>query len=197
MASARLRKAFRYPDDSGDDTVREELDEEEQERVIRHLQIQNEKRNSEYTIIFATIPLLSSIIFIPSLLSSASVGVFVRFLLLLSIGSLLATAYTMKYIPPQRPDPKGKRPMRNPDLMTHVRKYAVPVNTAVCVLLALVYLFSSNTGLSSIQPVAYLVPPSLRAGYLALLATILVVRQVMVSVDLKTLEDLRYDYKGA
>jgi hypothetical protein len=28
MASARLRKAFRYPDDSGDDDAREELDEE-------------------------------------------------------------------------------------------------------------------------------------------------------------------------
>lgn len=28
MESARLRKAFRYPDDSGDDIAREELDEE-------------------------------------------------------------------------------------------------------------------------------------------------------------------------
>lgn len=28
MASARLRKAFRYPDDSGDDIAREELDDE-------------------------------------------------------------------------------------------------------------------------------------------------------------------------
>lgn len=37
-------------------------------------------------------------------------------------------------------------------------------------------------------------------GYLcltALLTVILIVRQVMASVDLKTLEDLRYDYKGA
>lgn len=28
MTSTRLRKAFRYPDDSGDDIAREELDEE-------------------------------------------------------------------------------------------------------------------------------------------------------------------------
>jgi hypothetical protein len=31
----------------------------------------------------------------------------------------------------------------------------------------------------------------------ALLTVILIVRQVMASVDLEALEDLRYDYKGA
>jgi hypothetical protein len=51
MATTRLRKAFRYPDDSGDDEQgREELDEEEQDVVIRQLQAQNDKRNSEYTV---------------------------------------------------------------------------------------------------------------------------------------------------
>ncbi|GIJ82478.1 hypothetical protein Asppvi_000986 [Aspergillus pseudoviridinutans] len=51
MATTRLRKAFRYPDDSGDDEQgREELDEEEQDLVIRQLQAKNDKRNSEYTV---------------------------------------------------------------------------------------------------------------------------------------------------
>ncbi|GKZ47895.1 hypothetical protein AbraIFM66951_011470 [Aspergillus brasiliensis] len=51
MATARLRRAFRYPDDSGDDEhSREELDEEEQERVIEQLKSLNEKRNSEYSV---------------------------------------------------------------------------------------------------------------------------------------------------
>jgi hypothetical protein len=68
MESARLRKAFRYPDDSGDDIAREELDEEgplkpcppkdcssdvlflEQERVIKNLKIQNEERDSQYSV---------------------------------------------------------------------------------------------------------------------------------------------------
>ena len=49
MAAVRLRKAFRYPEDS-DDNSREELDEEEQERVIRQLQLQNDARNSQYNV---------------------------------------------------------------------------------------------------------------------------------------------------
>ncbi|KAL4783238.1 hypothetical protein BJX76DRAFT_260575 [Aspergillus varians] len=189
MASARLRKAFRYPNDSGDDDAREELDEEEQERVIKHLKTQNEKRDSQYSLIFAAIPLLSTTVFAPSLLSVAGVALYVRFLSLISIVSLLATAYTIKYVPPQRPDPKGKRPIRTPDLATHVRRYIIPGNAGICALLGLVYLFSSGTS-SGLQTVAYLVPA-------ALFTTILSVRQVMVSVDLKPLEDLRYEYKGA
>ncbi|KAL2819941.1 hypothetical protein BDW59DRAFT_119420 [Aspergillus cavernicola] len=189
MASARLRKAFRYPDDSGEDAAREELDEEEQERVIRHLQLQSEKRDSQYSTVFAAIPLLLTMVFLPSLLSPAALGFFTRFFNLLSITSLLATAYTMKYVPPQRPDPKGKRPMRNPDLMMHVRRFIIPGNSMACVLLGLGYLFSSEA-VAGIQPTAYLVPA-------ALLVAILTVRQVMVSVDLKPLEDLRYEFKGA
>ncbi|EBA27396.1 uncharacterized protein AFUA_4G05985 [Aspergillus fumigatus Af293] len=51
MSTTRLRKAFRYPDDSGDDEQgREELDEEEQDVVIRQLQAENDQRNSEYTV---------------------------------------------------------------------------------------------------------------------------------------------------
>lgn len=48
MAAVRLRKAFRYPEESDDD--REELDEEEQERVIQQLQQQNESRNAQYSV---------------------------------------------------------------------------------------------------------------------------------------------------
>lgn len=48
MAALRLRKAFRYPEDSDDE--REELDEEEQERVIQQLQHQNDARNAQYSV---------------------------------------------------------------------------------------------------------------------------------------------------
>lgn len=48
MAAIRLRKAFRYPEDSDED--REELDEEEQEQVIQQLQRQNETRNAQYSV---------------------------------------------------------------------------------------------------------------------------------------------------
>lgn len=48
MAAVRLRKAFRYPDES--EGEREELDEEEQERVIEQLQRQNDARNAQYSV---------------------------------------------------------------------------------------------------------------------------------------------------
>lgn len=71
MATTRLRKAFRYPEDSdNEEHEREELDEEgtlsllyintseraltkptEQERVVEQLQRQNNQRNSQYSVI--------------------------------------------------------------------------------------------------------------------------------------------------
>lgn len=48
MATVRLRKAFRYPEDSEED--RQELDEEEQEEVIQQLQRQNDARNSQFSV---------------------------------------------------------------------------------------------------------------------------------------------------
>jgi hypothetical protein len=47
MAAVRLRKAFRYPEESDE---REELDEEEQEKVIEQLQSQNDARNAQYSV---------------------------------------------------------------------------------------------------------------------------------------------------
>jgi len=47
MAAVRLRKAFQYPEESDE---REELDEEEQERVIEQLQSQNDARNAQYSV---------------------------------------------------------------------------------------------------------------------------------------------------
>lgn len=48
MAAVRLRKAFRYPEES--EGEREELDEEQQERVIEQLQRQNDARNAQYSV---------------------------------------------------------------------------------------------------------------------------------------------------
>ncbi|OJJ71488.1 hypothetical protein ASPBRDRAFT_126880 [Aspergillus brasiliensis CBS 101740] len=192
MATARLRRAFRYPDDSGDDEhSREELDEEaEQERVIEQLKSLNEKRNSEYSIVFAAIPLFSSFAFIAPILSGSS-SLSERCLSLLGVLSLLVTAYIMKYLPLERPDPKGKRPMTTPHGMASIQRCILPVNAAICVLLALVYASQPRAQSSlEIQPVTYLVPG-------AMFAAVLVARKVMLSVDLRTLENLRYEYKGA
>lgn len=50
MAAVRLRKAFHYPEDSDNENERDELDEEEQERVIEQLQRQNDARNAQYNV---------------------------------------------------------------------------------------------------------------------------------------------------
>ncbi|OOF97668.1 hypothetical protein ASPCADRAFT_504798 [Aspergillus carbonarius ITEM 5010] len=191
MASARLRRAFRYPNDSGDDELdREDLDEEEQERVIDRLKALNEKRNSEYSIIFAAIPLCSSYAFCASILSGSS-GLYERCLSLLSIFSLLATAYAMRYFPLQPSGPEGKRPVTRSNNIVGIQQYLLPLNAAICVLLALIYASQSITeSRLDIQPITYLVPG-------AMFATVLVARKIMLSVNLKALEDLRYEYKGA
>lgn len=50
MAAVRLRKVFHYPEDSDHENDREELDEQEQERVIEQLQRQNDARNAHYNV---------------------------------------------------------------------------------------------------------------------------------------------------
>ncbi|KOC11329.1 hypothetical protein AFLA70_126g002421 [Aspergillus flavus AF70] len=186
MAAARLRKAFRYPDNLGDgEHEREELDEEEQELVIEHLRAQNDKRDAEYTVTFAAIPLLSVSIFIPSVFQQDS-GLQERFLSFLGILSLISTAYIMMHF---RSDPKGKGSMRSSGILTHIRKFLLPINTAICGLLLVVWLFSLVEPPSDRQPKAYIVPGGM-------LAIIMLARKVMLSVDLKHLEDLRYGYKG-
>ncbi|KAE8385071.1 hypothetical protein BDV23DRAFT_165623 [Aspergillus alliaceus] len=191
MAAARLRKAFHYPEDSDDDKhEREELDEEEQESVIERLRAQNDKRDAEYSILFAIIPLLSVSMFIPSVCSRSS-DMQERLLSFLSTLSLIATAYIMKSFPLQNPDPKGKRPIQSPGFLALFQKLLLPINTAACSLLLLVYIFSSPVQSSfSKQPTTYIVPG-------AMLAIIMLARKIMVSIDLKHLEDLQYRYKGA
>ncbi|KAJ5144111.1 uncharacterized protein N7515_002898 [Penicillium bovifimosum] len=182
MAAVRLRKAFRYPEESNE---REELDEEEQERVIEHLQKQNDARNAQYSIIFTALPLVAATVFVGPVFTAS--GQAERLFALLGLVSLLTTGYIMRCSPLQR-DRKGKRAMTvHNERIARVHAALVPGNGVVCVLLGLVY-FSGSTG--RIQPVLYLIPG-------VMLVSILLARSVMLSVDLASLKDLQYEYKGA
>ncbi|CAG8380040.1 unnamed protein product [Penicillium salamii] len=180
--AVRLRKVFQYPEESDG---REELDEEEQEQVIEQLQSQNDTRNAQYSVIFTALPLLAALVFVPSVLSASSQ--LERLFSLLSLLSLGTTAYIMRCSPLQ--DRKGKKPMNaQNERIARLHAALVPGDGAVSLLLALVYL---STGSSySIRSVLYLIPG-------AMLATILLAQNVMRSVDLTSLKDLQYDYKGA
>ncbi|KAJ5718098.1 hypothetical protein N7488_003744 [Penicillium malachiteum] len=183
MAAVRLRKAFRYPEDS-DENEREELDEEEQERVIEQLQRQNDARNAQYYIIFTALPLLSITAFISPLWNASVLD---RLCSLLGILSLLGTAYVMREFP-LHPDRKGKKPLSVDDeRLTLVRNSLIPVNTGLCALLGLYFFFGAG---STHWPAVYLVPG-------AMLGAILLAKEVMREVDLSALKDLQYDYKGA
>ncbi|PYH97755.1 hypothetical protein BO71DRAFT_317908 [Aspergillus ellipticus CBS 707.79] len=191
MASIRLRKAFHYPNDSDDDEhSREELDEEEQDRMIDQLKMLNNRRNSKYSVFFAAIPFLSSFTNVPPILSESS-SLCERCLSFVSILSLLATAYTMKFLPFHRPDSRGKIPIMAVDARTRVQWCLLPMNAIICTLLALTYALCPRAeSWLIIQPITYLVPG-------AMFVAVLIARKVMLSVDLKELEDLRYTYKGA
>ncbi|KAL1983560.1 hypothetical protein VTN96DRAFT_10220 [Rasamsonia emersonii] len=193
MAAARLRKTFRYPDDSEQEPEgREELDEEEQERLIKELQVENDKQNSRYHLAFTILPLITTIAYVPSILSPAATA-FQRFSSILCILSLLATACFMRYVPLQRPSRKDREPFRDigPESLVIARKYLTSLNTAVCAFLSLVFWsMSGNRDQDQLWPVLYLVPG-------AVLGIVVMARRMMLDVDIGQLEELRYEYKGA
>ncbi|GLI80150.1 hypothetical protein PoHVEF18_008501 [Penicillium ochrochloron] len=186
MAAVRLRKAFRYPED--DDENREELDEEEQEQLIEQLQRQNDARNAQYHLIFTSIPLVSTLAFLPSVFSASSLTEWL--LSLLGVLSLLGTAYTMR-LSPLHPDRKGKKAITaENERIARLHSALLPVNGAVCLLLAAAYFLAGTGSASTIRPVLYLIPG-------AMLAAILLARETILSVDISALKDLQYEYKGA
>ncbi|CAL5874161.1 uncharacterized protein PFLUO_LOCUS8449 [Penicillium psychrofluorescens] len=180
MAAVRLRRAFHYPEDSDG---REELDEEEQHQLIQQLQTQNDTRNGQYNVVFSVIPLLTAVVFVIPVFSASPTE---RFFALLSIVSLATTAGIMRSSPLQR-DRKGKKPISAQDERRAWIRPLVPANIVACAVLA-VYCLSGRSSVA--RPMLYLMPA-------VMLATILLAREVMLSVDLAPLKDLQYEYKGA
>lgn len=152
--------------------------------------------------VFTAIPLASVIAFLPSVLSTSNPTE--GLLSCLGILSLLATAYTIRHSP-IHPDRKGKKPITAGDeRLALFRTALVPVNGVVCLLLTVAYFLIEPY---ASWPVLYLIPggescPILPARYrcstrIVMLAVILIARETMLSVDLSTLKDLQYEYKGA
>ncbi|KAJ5304651.1 uncharacterized protein N7443_004311 [Penicillium atrosanguineum] len=180
----RLRKAFRYPDESEDE--REELDEEQQERVIQQLQCQNEARNAQYNDLY-----WNSIGINHHLYTLDPICLDFRRGFSVSLGHPLAGGLGLHYeARPLYPDRKGKKPLLADDeRLTWLLSALVPVNGAVCLVL-MAYFFIEAGSSYTIRPVLYLIPS-------AILAVILLAREMMLSVDLSTLKALQYEYKGA
>lgn len=119
MASARLRKTFKYPSDDEDSggASRDEMDEEgkhchlppphnlnthqflpEQENIISSLQTKSTTSNQAYIVVFSLMPLSLTPLFAYYLFFSTALPARLRLLSLLALTSLLASSFTMFFL---------------------------------------------------------------------------------------------------
>ncbi|KAF8863497.1 hypothetical protein BDZ45DRAFT_763436 [Acephala macrosclerotiorum] len=203
QTTARLRKTFHYPTDNDEeDDLPEALDEEEQEQLIHTLHQQNIQTNNTYRLALLSLPLLSLIPYLPSLLVART-----AFLALLSVTSLLSTAFLLYVLPPGEigiafldhlnaplPLKKGKGVAGRLDLLVGgddgpVRKYLPYLNLGLCVVL--VPLGALVGGRGEIW---------MGFGWLpaGVYGVMMLAKWVMGSVDPEgELGELRYGFKGA
>ncbi|KAF7953172.1 hypothetical protein EAE96_006388 [Botrytis aclada] len=98
QTTSRLRKTFRYPtDNDSDDSLPEALDEEEQDNLIQHLATLHTQYNTIYTRFLLCLPLISIIPYLLTLFSPTT-----SLLSILSITSLLSTAFLIYSLPPEK-----------------------------------------------------------------------------------------------
>ncbi|CAG8953729.1 hypothetical protein HYFRA_00006618 [Hymenoscyphus fraxineus] len=215
--TTRLRKAFRYHS-SDEDSDPEAMDEEEQDRLIRTLHLQNETLNKTYTRILLTLPLVATS---PYLLSFSHLTTFSTststppFLSLLCLTSLLSTAYLVLTLPPEKTgfpyldtpsssaqvqSPKSraeKLKSRDVDGEGPIRQWLPVLNVLLCgVLLLLGRLAGGRSERRGGEEAAWeLIFCGLPAGIYGI---VLCGKWVMASVDPeRELGELRYGYKGA
>ncbi|KAG5984413.1 hypothetical protein E4U55_004875 [Claviceps digitariae] len=91
---ARLRRTFRYPDDS---SLPENLDEQEQESLIADLSAQNALQNHHLARLLLALPLATTILYLPLLFRTPREAITA----LLSLTSLLSTTYLLYALPPE------------------------------------------------------------------------------------------------
>lgn len=202
MATTRLRKAFRYPDDS-DEEPAEGIDEEEQEKLITQIQTDDVAKTEFYKKAFLALPALSLILYLRPLIAPSSFSEFLTAALALT--SLAASAYTLYFVP-----------LGNPPSSLHGR-VSIGEGSGPTVLDKLLRIL--GTGGVDDGPVERFLPllnmalclvvwlESLAAkakvegweGYLPAIVLVLVfvVRSQLAPVDVVGLERLRYGYKGA
>ncbi|KAF2184421.1 hypothetical protein K469DRAFT_709159 [Zopfia rhizophila CBS 207.26] len=218
MASTRLRQTFRYPTDS-DDPV-EGIDEEEQEKLISSLSTQDTRSTKLYTQILLALPLMPAVLYIPRLFNTST------FLTsFAAILSLLASAYTLYYIPlppvaaqtmldakSGRSSGKGKAVARdyeghraNLDISNPSTKTA-PFLSPEIEELVKKYITPVNGTICAILALHELSQGRewrkgimISGGYVPLFIMVVVqwARRELRVVDLGELERLRYRYKGA
>ncbi|KAF2018216.1 hypothetical protein BU24DRAFT_421229 [Aaosphaeria arxii CBS 175.79] len=222
MASTRLRRTFHYPSDSEDnDAVEAGMDLQDQETLITTLSARDTSSTKLYTQILLLLPLAPIALYIPRLFGVATI-----IPSLLAIASLLASAYTLYFLPlppatssntsptataankPKiygshaRKDatipvfltaPQSKEvPYVSPDTAEYLRRYAIPVNAALCAAWAVAEALLGG-GRSWREGMM------IGGGYVPgfVLAVVLWARRELRVVDMGELERVRYAGKGS
>lgn len=195
MATTRVRKAFKYPDEDDIDPD-EGIDEEglslssgtcfsnadpppEQDKLISSLTSKDAAQTELYLKIFLVLPAITAIFYIPSLLSTPSARLFAQSLFCIS--SLSSTALTLFR---QGPLHDLRELSGN---SSDALSYMPLLNAVLSGVLALQSVVSKRG--PQLWPPAW-VPA-------AVFWLILAVRYMLRPVDVEGLEKLRYGYKGA
>ncbi|KAE9978001.1 hypothetical protein EG328_007217 [Venturia inaequalis] len=187
--TTRLRKAFKYPTDEESDSQPEDLDEEEQEVLIKTFIDNDAAKTEAYKKAFLFLPILSLLLYAPALLPPSSTT-FLR--TLLSITSLSLTTYALHLLPTRSQTQKT-----TPDTTRYsseigpLKKYLDHLNAGLSVVLLLFALRAKQKG-EGAEEELYL---SLLPGVVFLV--VYVARGQLRPVDVGELERLRYGYKGA
>ncbi|KFH44666.1 hypothetical protein ACRE_045430 [Hapsidospora chrysogenum ATCC 11550] len=196
--TARLRRTFRYAadHDSDSDSQPEAMDEQEQEDLINRLVAENTSGNATFARFLLALPIAATLPYVLALARPAT-----RLLALLSITSLLSTAFLLHRLPHTE---TGIEPLdslrggsRKQKLVLDVggvsplEKYLPYLNLALVVLLVLMGMVTKSDsarfgwiGMGNLPALVY--------------GTVLASKTIMASVDpASELSKLRYEYKGA
>ncbi|EXJ68308.1 uncharacterized protein A1O5_08923 [Cladophialophora psammophila CBS 110553] len=210
--TTRLRKTFKYPSEDDGNMSHEEMDEEEQEHLLQNLQASETSTNAIYTMLFTGLPLIVTLPFMWYLSISTSRAM--AFLCLLSITSLISSAYIMYMIPTSTPLGSLSVPPRTTPITRQRQAHGTglsqsaflfasaesPIDQYLPYLNAFigVLLFIASMGYRSRNDVPeglwlFLLLPGLIFGM------VFITRRSMseVHAGLAELQGLRYDYRGA
>ncbi|ESZ91681.1 hypothetical protein SBOR_7938 [Sclerotinia borealis F-4128] len=210
QTTSRLRKTFRYPtDNDSDDSLPEALDEEEQDNLIQHLTTLHTKYNTLYARFLLCLPLISTIPYLTLFSPTTSL------LSILSITSLLSTAFLIYSLPPEETSISILDNFNRPSKSSHGSKIGVLGVNGVDNGPLLTYLPTLNLLLSLILGILGTILKSKSRARIAdadiniwwtgfewlplgIYAVVLLAKTVMGSVNPEEeLGSLKYGYKGA
>ncbi|KAK5697230.1 hypothetical protein LTR97_007365 [Elasticomyces elasticus] len=187
MATARLRRAVKYPSD--DDDEPDELDEEHQEKLIADLKATDAQRNELYLMLFLALQLAGALYFAYAFVVRSR-NAQQRLLALLSLSSTLCTAYILHYMRIEAPRRKGKTAVYKLNAAKGpVEEYLAYLNMALAAMLLLAATLSWRRSLY--EDAARQALPAILFG------SAMFVRQQVAPLDMEELQKAKYNYKGA